>query len=473
MVDYAKLRKKFPNRDPDSAKRRAKIKAIAREYEAKRLEIGGKAPVLKRGVVFYAVIVLGLMMVGALVLSALGKGGRAPISKAKINVTKSLNALAIALGRYRYHTGDYPTTAEGLALLAAKNVPRAGWNGPYIHQVVKDPWGHAYVYESHGADRVPTLYSAGPDGVAGTTDDFIAPAELFKEPFKDTSWTLNWMPQGLRGYVLVNDEARKREIEARVAAIKAENAKEAAARLAQRQAKINPTIVVTVALARYQAQKAEAAANRGENPAPIRLLTDWNGLHAEGDAVKVACETKAAQVKLYINRALSAAPCEKTDAGFVWQVPYEPGEIQVIALTADGSVLGAATSRTSSAAEVVRFESRLVPKALAEGETVICAVSAVDAEGARDVTYAGQLAISVEGPGEVLAVGTEANLVERCGETAGNAEKGELLVAVRRRFGSGDPIRVIVKGEHLPPAYQTFTWAPSDAKAPIEKKDHE
>ncbi len=472
MVDYAKLRKKFPNRDPNSAKRRAKIKAISREYEAKRLEIGGKAPVFKRGVVFYAVIVLGLMMVGALVLSALGKGGRAPISKAKINVTKSLNALAIALGRYRYHTGDYPTTAEGLAQLAAKNVPRAGWNGPYIRQVVKDPWGHAYVYESHGADQVPTLYSAGPDGIAGTTDDFIASADLFEQPFKDTSWTLNWMPQGLRGYVLVNDEARKHEIEAKVAAIKAENAKEAAARFAQSREKINPSLVVTMALGHYQARKEAAEANRLRDPAPIRLLTDWNNPVAEGEPVKVACETKAAQVKLYVNRALSTAPCETTEAGFAWQVPYESGEIQVVALTADASVLGVASAHTAGAAEALQFDS-FTPKALAEGAAVVCAVSAVDTDGLRDGTYSGQLAVSVEGPGEVLAVGTEANIVERCGETAGTAEKGHLLIAIRRRFGSGDPIHVTVTGAQLPPAHQTFAWAPFDAKAAAEKKVHE
>ena len=36
MVDYSALRKKFPVKDPKRRKKLAAIKAIAREYEAKR-----------------------------------------------------------------------------------------------------------------------------------------------------------------------------------------------------------------------------------------------------------------------------------------------------------------------------------------------------------------------------------------------------------------------------------------------------
>ena len=217
MVDYNELRKKFPAKDPDKRKRVAAIKAIAREYEMKKAALGGlKAPVMKKGVVFYVVIVIGLLMLGALVLSATGHGGRARISRAMLDVRKSVDNLALALGRYRYHVGEYPSTEEGLEALASTKITRKGWNGPYIRQVVKDPWGHAYVYVRNGAAENPTLYSKGPDGLAGTTDDVLPDPSLFDAPFRDTTWTQGWMPYQLRGYVLASDETMKKAIEKQV-----------------------------------------------------------------------------------------------------------------------------------------------------------------------------------------------------------------------------------------------------------------
>ena len=217
MVDYSALRRKFPVKDPDKRRRVAAIKAIAREYELKKAELGAsRAPVMKRGVVFYVVVVIGLMMLGALVLSATGRGGRARIDRAMLDVRKSVDNLALALGRYRYHVGEYPSTEEGLEALASTKITRRGWNGPYIRQVVKDPWGRDYVYVRNGAAETPTLYSKGPDGLAGTTDDIIPDPALFDAPFRDTSWTQGWMPYQLRGYVLAPDEKAKAAIEKEV-----------------------------------------------------------------------------------------------------------------------------------------------------------------------------------------------------------------------------------------------------------------
>ena len=216
MVDYNELRKKFPVK-PGQAKRKAAIKAIAREYERKKAAIEGlKAPVMKKGIVFYAVVIIGLLMLGSLVLSATGKGGRERISRAQLDVRKSVDSLAVALGRYRYHVGEYPSTEEGLEQLAKSPVLRKGWNGPYIKKVVKDPWGHDYVYVRNGEAENPTLYSKGPDGLAGTTDDVLPEAKLFDEAFRDTTWTQGWMPYQLRGYVVAPDERTKKRVEEEV-----------------------------------------------------------------------------------------------------------------------------------------------------------------------------------------------------------------------------------------------------------------
>ena len=220
MVDYAELRKKFPTKDPAKRKKVAAIKAIAREYERKRAELGSGAPVMKKGIVFYAVVVLGLMILGSLVLSVCGKGGPKEISRANIIVHQSVDALAVALGRYRYHVGSYPSTEEGLAALAEITPQKKGWNGPYIKRApVPDPWGNAYVYVNNGESENPTLYSKGPDKLAGTPDDVIPDPKLFDEPFRDPSWTKGWMPYYLRGYVLARNEAERTALKGQIEAV--------------------------------------------------------------------------------------------------------------------------------------------------------------------------------------------------------------------------------------------------------------
>ena len=219
MVDYSALRKKFPVKDPNRRRKIAAIKAIAREYEAKRAALGGGAPVMKKGVVFYAVVILGLMILGSLVLSVCGKGGRAHISRAQSLARKSVDSLAVALGRYRYHVGRYPSDEEGLAALSEITPDKKGWNGPYVNHVVKDPWGHDDVYVCNGENETPTLYSKGLDGKAGTTDDVLPDRALYDEPFRDTSWTKGWMPYYLRGYVLAPDEEARKAIREEVKAV--------------------------------------------------------------------------------------------------------------------------------------------------------------------------------------------------------------------------------------------------------------
>ena len=213
-IDYEALRRKFPSKNPDRRRRIASIKAIRREYETKRSELGLKAPVFRRGPAFYLVLVIGLALLGALVLSVAGKGGRAQGPKrADIKARESMNALCIALGRYKFHVGRYPTDEEGLAALAAITPEKRGWFGPYIRKLNPDPWGRAYVYETRPEGGDPVLYSRGPDGRMGTTDDVMPDRKLFREPFENVAWTNKWVPYQLRGYVLAPDEAARKRIQ--------------------------------------------------------------------------------------------------------------------------------------------------------------------------------------------------------------------------------------------------------------------
>lgn len=221
-MNIAEMKRKFPVRKApkrgkkDGRSPKAIKEAIAREYELKKAELRGGAPNLRKGPLFYFFAILILALLGSMVLTATKNGvgfGKARIERKPMQARQSMEALALALGRYRFHTGEYPSTQEGLAALAAKSWRKKGWDGPYINHVVDDPWGHPYVYETRPEGGNPVLYSKGPNGRAGDDDDVLPDQEMFEAAFKDTSWTNKWAPYRLRGVVVAPDEETKRRIQ--------------------------------------------------------------------------------------------------------------------------------------------------------------------------------------------------------------------------------------------------------------------
>ena len=219
MVDYNELRKKFkPKGKPPAGKKSSKaaVQAIAREYELKKAELGGPPSLMRKGPLFFGFVILILAVLGGMVISAAKNGvgfGKARIERKPLQARQSMRALSVALGRYKFHVGEYPSTSEGLQALAAKAWLKHGWDGPYVNHIVNDPWGNEYVYETRPEGGHPVLYSKGPDGRAGTTDDVLPDQNAFEEPFRDTSWTNGWAPYRLRGIVVAPDEETKRRVQ--------------------------------------------------------------------------------------------------------------------------------------------------------------------------------------------------------------------------------------------------------------------
>ena len=76
--------------------------------------------------------------------------------------------LAKSLDIYKLQTGNYPTTGQGLTVLAS---PPKG--KPIIDKVPQDPWNNDYIYVIPGMKN-PTKFDIrckGPDGQEGTDDD--------------------------------------------------------------------------------------------------------------------------------------------------------------------------------------------------------------------------------------------------------------------------------------------------------------
>jgi hypothetical protein len=197
-----------------AAKRALKKKAIAREFEMKRRELGlDSGPMMKKGMTFYLVVIAGLVLLGSVLMKQAGVVDKKKTVNTKmLYAQRSVDALAEALGRFKFHCGCYPTAEDGgLEALSAKHSRYKGWIGPYAGSwghMIPDPWKRPYVYEVQ-SNGVPVVLSMGPDGIRGTADDVIPAEGLYEKPFKDTSWTNNWAHFSRRGIVIVPNKKNK------------------------------------------------------------------------------------------------------------------------------------------------------------------------------------------------------------------------------------------------------------------------
>jgi len=80
-------------------------------------------------------------------------------------------SIKTALDAYEVDNGSYPKTLADL--LQAPRQAR-NWRGPYLDKIPQDPWGNEYLYAQPGRQNATSfdLSSIGPDGKAGTEDDF-------------------------------------------------------------------------------------------------------------------------------------------------------------------------------------------------------------------------------------------------------------------------------------------------------------
>ncbi len=107
-------------------------------------------------------VIVGLLaaLVAPRLFPKLGKGKQAA-AKAQIEL------LGQALDQMRLDIGRYPTTQEGLNMLAV-NPGVEGWDGPYLKKALpNDPWGKPYNYQSPGSHGEYDLLSYGRDGSPG------------------------------------------------------------------------------------------------------------------------------------------------------------------------------------------------------------------------------------------------------------------------------------------------------------------
>jgi len=120
--------------------------------------------------IMVVMVILGLL-VAVVAPNILGRGEEARIGVAKTQIRNIANSLDL----YKLDNFNYPSTEQGLDALVnepsgspeAKNWSKDG----YLPSVPVDPWGNEYQYVSPGSEGPYDLYSFGPDGKEGGSDE--------------------------------------------------------------------------------------------------------------------------------------------------------------------------------------------------------------------------------------------------------------------------------------------------------------
>lgn len=110
--------------------------------------------------VLLVVMIIGIL--AAVVVPRLSGRGK----ESQITATKgSLASIGLAISVYETDCGAFPPTLQSLMTKGTE----AGWRGPYLDKPAVDAWGKDIAYTPK--DNSFELRSAGPNGVAGDTDD--------------------------------------------------------------------------------------------------------------------------------------------------------------------------------------------------------------------------------------------------------------------------------------------------------------
>jgi general secretion pathway protein G len=116
------------------------------------------------------VVILGILAASIIPqLMSLPKDAKVGAAKAQVAELES------ALERFYVHMDRYPAPEEGLKVLVdpPANDDSKKWRGPYIKQLINDPWGNPYQYSFPGTHH-PTsfdVWSRGADGADGGEGD--------------------------------------------------------------------------------------------------------------------------------------------------------------------------------------------------------------------------------------------------------------------------------------------------------------
>ncbi|GLX68754.1 glycoside hydrolase family 2 TIM barrel-domain containing protein [Paenibacillus glycanilyticus] len=201
----------------------------------------------------------------------------------------------------------------------------------------------------------------------------------------------------------------------------------------------NPVLFLTA----IKAEDSEKGSRRWTGGVP-----HWNW--GAGEQLKVSCHTNCEEVELFLNgRSLGVKKlADAPELYLAWETAYEEGTLEAVAKGKDGENL---TCALVTVAEAARLQMKTDAAELqADGQDLAhVEIQVTDAEG-RPVYLADHpIAVSIEGPGEIIGLENgDIQDLEPFSSRIRKAHRGKLLAYVRATTEAGE-IKVTASGEGL------------------------
>ncbi|MEN8117708.1 MAG: DUF4982 domain-containing protein, partial [Bacteroidota bacterium] len=142
----------------------------------------------------------------------------------------------------------------------------------------------------------------------------------------------------------------------------------------------------------------------------LHLLPHWNWEGNEGEDISVHCYTNFDKAELFLNGKSQGVQQKDPSQLYrkyrlIWDVPYEAGELKVVALDKDNNPVKETVVNTAGQPAAIKLETELTTIAANGKEIAFVTVSVVDKNGVVCPLAANQINFTVEGEGRLKAVG--------------------------------------------------------------------
>lgn len=182
----------------------------------------------------------------------------------------------------------------------------------------------------------------------------------------------------------------------------------------------------------------------------LHLLPHWNWEGKEGEIIPVHCYTNFEKAELFLNgKSLGIHEKDPTKLyrkyRLVWDVPFEPGELKVVAFDGNNQPVKETVVRTAGEPAAIKLDA-YKGSIDADGKAMdFITVSVVDSEGTICPRANNLVEFTVEGEGEFKAVGSgDPTSLESFVEPQRKAFNGQCMVYVQN---NGTPGVIHVRAE--------------------------
>lgn len=190
------------------------------------------------------------------------------------------------------------------------------------------------------------------------------------------------------------------------------------------------------------------------NKEVLHLLPHWNWKGREGEVIPVHCYTNFNKAELFLNgKSLGIREKDSsqlyTRYRLIWDVPYELGELKVVALDKNNQPLQETIMKTAGEPVAIRLEPMESTISSDGKELAFVTVSIADSNGNLCPQASNQINFEVEGEGKFKAVGNgDQTSLESFVKPTRKAFNGKCMVFIQSTEKPGS-IKLIARSEGL------------------------